>query len=56
LASPTAITPTSISAPSPAMFSSGWITFTNANEWIGDIALDPNGNLWAASQGGLVFD
>ena len=53
-ASPTVITPTSTSTPPPATFPSGWITFTNANEQIGDIALDPNGYLWAASQGGLV--
>lgn len=39
---------------SVASFPSGWTTFTNANERIGDLAFDQNGYLWAASQGGLV--
>lgn len=53
LASPAAIISIS-TTPSPAKFSSGWVTFTNGNEQIYDIALDQNGHLWAASQGGLV--
>ncbi|MEW5868279.1 MAG: two-component regulator propeller domain-containing protein [Chloroflexota bacterium] len=51
-------TPTTIPIPtvSPikANFTPGWTTFTNANEWISDLAFDNDGHLWVASQGGLV--
>jgi len=49
---PPTLTPTS--TPLPVTFPSGWISFTNANEYIDDLAFDPNGYLWAASDGGLV--
>jgi ligand-binding sensor domain-containing protein len=49
-----ASTITSTPALPKAKFPSGWTTYTNANENVGDIAFDQHGFLWAASQGGLV--
>jgi ligand-binding sensor domain-containing protein len=47
---PQATTPTKIIPDFPP----GWVSYTNANENILDIAFDQNGYLWAASRGGLV--